>query len=360
MVAELSVALTHNFEHTILVTHGEDMYDYSGNLVNLNVHEEPSLLKKILRQRKIIKQIKANKRKYEVDLSVSHTFMSNLQNIFSSTNDKKICVLHGEFDYKLPGKKASFNFLMKKMYRKADVIVSVSHFIKNDFQKIHGSSQRHVVIYNGVDIQKIRESSRQNINLELPSKFLIYLAQLRPEKNHCRLLLNIASVLKEYNIKLLLVGEGKERQNIEKVIQSENLENNVLLIGNLENPFTLLKSAYASIIASETESFSLAAVESLSLGVPIISSDCGGPREIVGVTAEQKISYPFIADCGILIPHVNSWNNTTFADEILMLWNNEELRNEMAKNAEKRAQYFSIEKTQSEYVQLIHKTIKSF
>ncbi len=358
IAADLTFKFTKRFDHTLITVsaaHGET-YPHDGDILKLNFKEEVSRPRKLLRQLQIIRRLRYIKKEIRPAVAISHAAMSNFQNILSGRGEKKIVVLHGEFDYKSAGN-SMVDLLFRKVYSQADAIVSVSQFISNDFQRHHQGTVPNKVIYNGVDIQNIQQKAEEFCDVVLPEKYLVYLAQLRPEKNHLKFIETVGNTLKRNNLKLVLIGEGAERNKIENLISQNELQNQIFLVGRLENPFPIIKNAVASIVASETESFSLAAVESLALGVPVITADCGGPREILGLDADYHLAYPAFTDCGIVVPHSVDWNNCTFAEEILLIWNNEKLRNSMSAAAFERAKFFTVEKMQQEYLTLINSII---
>ena len=78
------------------------------------------------------------------------------------------------------------------------------------------------------------------------------------------------------------------------------------------------------------ESFSIVTVESLALGTPVISTDCGGPREILEPNFTHEYSLPHITKYGILIDESKKWNNDTIISQIDYLLNNKKVLYQMS------------------------------
>lgn len=93
--------------------------------------------------------------------------------------------------------------------------------------------------------------------------------------------------------KLLIIGDGVEKQNLQSLIKNLNLENRVTLMGRIsrEKIQQVLHTSNCFILASETETFGLAYVEALATGTPVIATKCGGPEWFVNET--NGILVPF-------------------------------------------------------------------
>ena len=112
-------------------------------------------------------------------------------------------------------------------------------------------------------------------------------------------------VVEKYpNSKLIILGKGELKKDLENLIKKLKLENNVYLLGFHKNPFKFLKNSHCFVFSSLWESFGQVLVEALTFNLPIISTDCEtGPREILApeLDLEEKINYPYFGKYGILI-----------------------------------------------------------
>ena len=143
-------------------------------------------------------------------------------------------------------------------------------------------------IANGVDLQAFGEASegaplsRRALGLTAKDYVIGIVAGLRPEKNHEELIEALA-ILRGRDIpaKLLIIGEGARRGAIEARVRDLGLEREVIFVGEQPDVRPYVRLCDVCVLCSRTESFSLAALEVLALGAPVVSSDVGGMAEIV-------------------------------------------------------------------------------
>ena len=86
---------------------------------------------------------------------------------------------------------------------------------------------------------------------------------------------------KKIKARWYVLGEGRERDSLLKLIKKFNIEEDFVLYGNVENPYPYMKQADIYVHASEYEGKSIAVQEAMTLGKPVIVSDCNGNRELV-------------------------------------------------------------------------------
>lgn len=355
--ADLSLGLVNNNEITTLIYNSKQTtYMYGGVLHDLQIPESNGILKRLKRQLIIKNEIKKFKNCWSPKVSISHMLMANMLNIITKRDEKTICVLHGEWSIKT-GKSKVLDLVVKHYYSKADIIVSVSKFIKNKFDNYYKLSVPHKVIYVGVDIPSVEKKSKNELSIDLPENYIVYVAGFRPVKNHILLLDELELYLKEQDVSLVLLGDGPLRKKIEREIFKRGLQEKVIVLGNLSNPYPIIKKAKVSLLYSSSESFSLAVVESMALGVPVVATDCGGPREIIVKETENNINLPFRNEFGILIEKPESNNHNTLISEIDLLLKNKTVWQNISVNGKIRAKDFSIEKAREDYNNLISKMI---
>ena len=179
----------------------------------------------------------------------------------------------------------SGELLRKKQKRenvnKYDCIVTINETMKNGYLKNYNNKEV-VKIYNFLDFDLIEKKAEEKLEKDY-GKYIISVGSLTENKNH-KLLINAFKILKDkYKVseKLLIVGEGKERENLEKQIKELNLENDVLLLGQKENPYKYIKNSELYILPSKSEGFSLTLVEAMYLQKMIISTHNNGSEELV-------------------------------------------------------------------------------
>ncbi|MBW9221131.1 glycosyltransferase [Methanothermococcus sp. SCGC AD-155-M21] len=200
-------------------------------------------------------------------------------------------------------------FFIKYFYNYFDKIITVSYGNKKLIEK-RFSLKNVGVIYNAVDVQNYLKLSEEPIEDKYREIFkdsfvFINIGRLTEQKGQWFLIRAFKKVVETHsNAKLIILGEGELRKELEDLIRKLNLENKVFLVGVHKNPFKFLKNSQCLVFTSLWESFGNVLVEALTLNLPIISTDCEtGPREILTseIDIKEKINYPYFGRYGILI-----------------------------------------------------------
>lgn len=169
-------------------------------------------------------------------------------------------------------------FLGKILYKSAFKIVTVSLAIKDKLNENYNFSNLKT-IYNPVDL-KIDKAKCENFS----EKYILFFGRLDDGVKNISLLLESysESILPSSNVKLKILGDGEDKSMlIEKAINL-NLKEKVEFLGFKSNPYDVVKTAQFTVLTSRYEGFPRALIESLALGVPVVSVDCkSGPNEIV-------------------------------------------------------------------------------
>lgn len=175
------------------------------------------------------------------------------------------------------------NFLYKILLNLSDEIIVNSFEFKRLIKKKFNLNSK--VIYNPLNKEEILKLSRKKIKFTFfkNKKYLkiINFSRLTDQKNHI-LILKSLSRLKKIKYKLLIAGNGPEKNNIKDYVLKNNLNKNVKLINFLKNPYPYLKLSDILILSSNYEGLPNVLLEAQSLKKTIISSDCpSGPKEIL-------------------------------------------------------------------------------
>lgn len=111
---------------------------------------------------------------------------------------------------------------------------------------------------------------------------IISAGRLNAIKNFPLLIEAFKLVRGKRNARLIILGEGEEREKLEEMIQDLGLDQDVDMPGFAENPFNYIAKANVYALTSFSESFSMALIEALAVGTPVVSNDCPhGPREVL-------------------------------------------------------------------------------
>lgn len=298
-----------------------------------------------IKLRKIIKE-------NQIDVVMSFLERSNYINILTKSGGSSHRVYINERSnppeyYSGKNLKSIFNlFLIKKLYKKADLILSNSLGIKNSLTKDFLINPGKIkVIYNPVDIKAIQAFSQAPLNSKYQEIFkyplIINIGRLIKEKGQEYLIKAFKEVKKEIpGAKLLILGEGEFEKELKDLSKKLSLEKDVLFLGWQKNPFKFLTKAKVFVLPSLTEGFPNALVEAMVCKVPAVSTDCpSGPNEII----KNKKS-------GILVQVADE---KALAKAMLKILNNPLLGQRFSQEGEKRIQDFSKEKIIKEYEQLL-------
>lgn len=172
----------------------------------------------------------------------------------------------------------------RQCYEKMDKIIFVSNDAKTGFDSIfHISAEKYEVHYNIIDADRIRRLS-QMCAAEQKNRFTIcMLGRLNTQKRHDRAI-SVAKTLKGlgYDFELWIIGDGELRQALENQIFEADLQDVVKLKGFINPPYSMLAQADIFLNTSEAEGFSLVVAEAFCLGIPVVSTNVSGPRELLG------------------------------------------------------------------------------
>ncbi len=193
------------------------------------------------------------------------------------------------------------------LMRSCEHVVCVCHAQEKHWQiKYPFLRGRTTVIYNGVDVARFDPEKVHGLGAHLrerhripPRAFVICcIAAFRPEKGHRFLLEAFKRVVRIYpKTYLLLAGDGPLRKEMESFAWEKGLFKNIFFLGVKKDIRPVLAASDASGLTSSSETFSMATLESLSMGVPMIATDLGGAREIVLPDQTGLLVPPGDVDC---------------------------------------------------------------
>ena len=230
---------------------------------------------------------------------------------------------------------------MNWAHKKASLVLVPSKGVKKELVESYLIKYERIkVVYNSVDFKMINDSLTskkitfcQNANKELPT--IVAFGRLIKRKGFDDLLKAFRIIRREMKASLIVVGEGKERSNLQDLARKLFL-NEVIFTGFLENPYVVLSQADIFVLSSHWEGFGNVIIEAMACGVPVISTRCScGPDEIVtdGVN-------------GLLVP---VGDIEAMAEAILKLLEDKPLRKRLAEAGRRRAEDFRVEKMVAEY-----------
>lgn len=193
-----------------------------------------------------------------------------------------ITTLHGT-DITLVGKDASFEPVVSYSLNQSDSITSVSDSLRQDTYKFFKVHKDIHVIPNFIDFERFSKKPREHFRKAITTsseRLLVHTSNFRKVKRVEDVVKIFGKVREKIPSKLLLVGDGPERQNIEMLCRELNLCDGISFLGKQDPVEEILSVCDLFIMPSETESFGLAALEAMACEVPVISSNAGGIPEL--------------------------------------------------------------------------------
>ena len=176
--------------------------------------------------------------------------------------------------------------LIKRFFPWADAIVAVSQGVAKDFVQTTGIAQEIHVIYNPVVDTQLFELAREPVDHPwlAPGQppVILGIGRLAAQKDFSNLIRAFALLRQQQPARLIILGEGRERPQLEALIRQLELQDDVALPGFVKNPYAFLTRARMFVLSSQWEGLPTVLIEALALGVPIVATDCeSGPNEIL-------------------------------------------------------------------------------
>lgn len=193
-----------------------------------------------------------------------------------------ITTLHGT-DITLVGKDPSFEPVITFCLNQSDAVTAVSQSLKDDTYT-HFDTKRNIeVIPNFIqpveELPKIDLEKRRRYALD-SERILVHASNFRPVKRVEDVVSIFAKVNAEIPSKLILVGDGPDRALVERMGRELKICSRIVFLGKVRDTSHVLELSDLFLLPSQTESFGLAALEAMAVGVPVISSNTGGIPEV--------------------------------------------------------------------------------
>ena len=302
------------------------IYDYSCRQPTMNpITKAGNLIKKV-------KTAQAYKRDGEglldvilengADIVVSYSAWCHDQIAFAR-NAKTVKFIHGD-----PGTNPVYReeaIQKKELLSRFDRIVCVSTSAWNAFRELSGLTDGVQLHYNPINSETVRRLAEEPLDLPAEEPIICAVGRLSAEKAFERLIIMHANLLKEgIRHKLLIVGDGADREYLERLIQATGTKDSVILAGYQTNPYPYMKKSRFLVNCSYTEGLPVIAMEALTLGVPIVA-----PIPSVGEIFGDQV-------CGIITEN----NNADLQAAIRKMLTDDAFYAQAKAGAEKRREFF--------------------
>ena len=302
----------------------------------------------------------------EYQIDVLHAHLTNSPNDFviprytKGKNIPLIVTYHGDPERNMGGfiyKTGVFfyaKYILDKVLSYADVIISPSGYYISESRFLGKYRDKIVVIPNGINIEDFdipysKEECRDKLGLPIDENMILFVGILSPYKGPDVLLRAMPKILKNIpNTKLVLVGSGGMKEELERLSKKIGIEDYVKFVGFVEESLKPLYYKAADVFClpstMSTESFGIVNLEAMACGVPIVASKIGGIPDAVKD-----------GENGLLVPPRDP---EKLADAIIYLLENENIRKKMGKNGREKVEDYSWERI-AEMTEKVYKGVVS-
>lgn len=193
-----------------------------------------------------------------------------------------ITTLHGT-DITLVGKDQTYSPVVTFSINESDAITAVSDNLREETYRSFKIEKDILVIPNFIDTQRFRQSDKEHFKRMLApngERILVHASNFRKVKRVDDVIRIFERVREKVPAKLLMIGDGPERQNAEELCRTLRIYNDIRFLGKQDQMDEILSIADLFLLPSQYESFGLSALEAMACGVPVISTNAGGLPEI--------------------------------------------------------------------------------
>jgi N-acetyl-alpha-D-glucosaminyl L-malate synthase BshA len=262
-------------------------------------------------------------------------------------NIPMVTTLHGT-DITLVGNHPFYKPAVTFSINKSDFVTSVSQSLKDDTLKLFNIKKEILVIPNFIELDKNTADSsipcHRSVMAKPEERIITHISNFRKVKRIPDIIKIFNKIQQEIPSKLMMVGDGPEREKAEQLCYKLGIQDRVIFFGNSNEIDKILSYSDLFLLPSETESFGLAALEAMAWSVPVISSNSGGLPEVnfEGISG-------YLSDVG---------NIDEMANNALRILKDTEILKTFKKNALTVAERFDIKNILPQYEDLYHKAIE--
>ena len=228
-------------------------------------------------ERMNIGEIKKVLKKYSPDIIHSHDYKASIIASLAANNEMLISHIHQNHPKMRIKNIYSLIFLI--VSHNVTKIIWVSEAARTDYAYAEKVTTKSITLNNIIDPKAIAKKSNQGTRQE--SYDIIYVGRLEYQKNPERFVKIASIITKTGKIKAAIVGSGSEYEIVKKEILANDASNRIKLLGQLDNPYPIIKKSKILIMTSRWEGLPMVALEALSLGTPIIATPTDGLKDII-------------------------------------------------------------------------------
>lgn len=283
MLLRILPLLTEEFQHSIITLHnlGELAPQFREKGIAVTTLGQRNLLD-VLSYQRLLTEVK----QYSPDVIITYLFHADLVGRLFLARKVSVPII--------PFLRTTYNhpkYFIARLFAKStrslvQRYLANSEAVKQFYtQHIGVLPERITVIPNGIDIERFRQLTpsselRQSLGLTKNDMVIISVANLHPNKGH-RFLLEALNTCRDLPIKLLVVGDGKERRALEEQVTTLNLRKQVMFLGKRHDVPDLLALSHIFVLPTLFEGQSNAILEAMAMGLPVITTDIPENRELI-------------------------------------------------------------------------------
>lgn len=253
---------------------------------------------------KKLMKIKVAKKEYDIAIDFDSYQMHTAIGALSSNAKKKAIWIHNDIPIKLKEepKYRILHFFFKKKYKYFDTYCAVSQGALDSFKKIENyKDKNYIVIPNIIDTNEIKQKMEEDSDIKVDNKKIniVSVGRLCHQKGYdimLPIIKELTSIRKDFH--LYLIGDGEDRQALEKLTSDLEIEDYVTFLGNQKNPFKYMKNMDLFYLSSRYEGQGMVILEAMSVGLDILipkhlekyCKDATGTDDIIGYLKKYKKS----------------------------------------------------------------------
>lgn len=360
VISELSAAL--EVQHNVYLAYFEEKetsYKHCKQIININVPGTQNLMLKFPNFVKRCYRVFMLKRKLKIDVCISFITTANVVNVASGVC-KTICSIRTVLS--TVSKSFIYTYVNKIVLNSCDYVVTLSDYVRRDLiENFNVEAQKSVTIYNPLStmcerILPIVKGIRDEV-------VFVTAGRMVQAKGHWHLLKIFAEFVHERpNSKLVILGDGPLRMELEILAERLSISHCVKFVGFVSDPIPFYQDADVFVMTSLWEGFGNVITEAMACGTPVISTNCpGGPQEIIDPENSRK---GVLAEYGILtapIP-IDSIKDITWTlsevekevlDSMFLIADNKDIMERYKSASLKRSEDFHMHKISNEWDNLI-------
>ena len=258
-----------------------------------------------------------------------------------------VTTLHGT-DITLVGSQPFYKPAVTFSINQSDAVTCVSESLKRDTLRLFDIKKEIKVVTNFIDLDKHKHDfadCQRSLLASDDEKIITHISNFREVKRIPDIIKVFNNIQKEIPSKLMMVGEGPEKEGAEKLTKELGIEDKVVFLGNSYEIDRILCYSDLFILPSETESFGLSALEAMASGVPVISTNSGGLPEV----NVQGVS-GYLSNVGDIVD---------MSKNAIHILSNEARLETFKTNARKEAKKFDLHQIVPQYEAIYEETMKA-